>query len=139
MDIILLGQLLLGFLAAVAILVNIQLARLGRRYRSHQAMQTPLVAALLRWLPLAAVVVVAGGVTLAEISLSGYRQGQDVNGLSWFVVGTCLSIFADMCAAMTWITLREALKMTAASDDLETALAALASEDISPPTRQDEP
>src|SRR5690242_9673216 len=123
MDIILLGQLLLGVLAAVALLVNIQLARLGRRYRNYQAMQTPLMAALLRWLPLAAVVIVAGGVALGEISLLTYHHGQDVNGLSWFVVGACLSIFADMCAAMAWITLREALKMTEASDDLEAALA----------------
>jgi hypothetical protein len=139
MDIILLGQILLGSLAVVALLVNIRLARLGRRYRSHQAMRAPLVAALLRWLPLAAVVMVAGGVALGEITLLSYHQGQDVGGLSWFVVGACLSIFADMCAAMTWIALREALKMAEASDDLEAALAALASQDISVPARQDEP
>ncbi len=139
MDIILLGHLLLGLLAAVAILVNIQLVRLGRRHRGHQAMQAPLVAALLRWLPVAAIVIVAGGVALGEISLPGYHAGQDVNGLSWFVVGACLSIFADMCAAMAWIALREALKVTEASDDLEAALAALVSQDISSPTRQDEP
>ncbi|HEY7358134.1 MAG TPA: hypothetical protein VH590_16755 [Ktedonobacterales bacterium] len=139
MDMILLGQLLLGALAAVAVLVIIQLVRLGRRHRGQPGMQTPLVAALLRWLPLAVMVIVAGGVALGEISLLGYHAGQDVNGLSWFVVGACFSIFADMCAAMTWITLREALKMTEASDDLAAALSALAAQDISSPTQQDEP
>ncbi len=138
MDILLLGQCLLGALAAVAVLVNLQLVRLGRRHRGRRAMQAPLVAALLRWLPLAAIVIVAGGVALGEISLLGYHAGQDVNGLSWFVVGACLSIFADMCAAMTWITLREALKMTEASDDLEAALTALISRDISTPPGQNE-
>ncbi len=110
MDIIVLGQFLLGFLAAVAILVNIQLVRLGHRYRDRNAPLLPLVDRLLFWLPIAAVILAAGGVALGESSLLSYHEGQDVNGLSWFVVGAGLSIFADLCAALTWITLREAFK-----------------------------
>lgn len=112
MDIILLGHCLLGFLAVVAIIVNIQLVRLGRRFRGRQVPLTPFLASLLLWLPVMALVVVAGGVALGESSLLTYRAGQNAAGLSWFVVGTSLAIFADLCAAMTWITLREALKGT---------------------------
>jgi hypothetical protein len=130
-NIFVMGHLLLGFLAAVAIVVNFQLARLGRSHRHHRERLAPFVVALLLWLPLAAAVMVAGGVALGESSLLSYHDSQDVNGLDWFVVGACLSIFADVCAAMTLITLREALKMTEATDELEAALAQLASLDTS--------
>ncbi len=110
MDIILLGQGLLGFLAVVALAVNIQLVRLGRRYQGRHLPLTPFLASLLRGLPVVALVVVVGGVALGESSLLTYRAGQSAAGLTWFVVGASLAIFADLCAAMTWITLREALK-----------------------------
>jgi hypothetical protein len=112
MDIIILGQILLGFLAVVAIIVTILLLRLGRRYRGLQISLTPLANFFLRWLPFVALVVVASGVTLGETSLLSYHEAQDVSELNWFVVGACLAIFADLCAAMTWITLREAVKGT---------------------------
>src|SRR5215467_1924754 len=69
MDIIILGQCLLGFLAVVAILVNLQLARLGRRQRRRKTPLPPLVASLLLWLPVLASVIVAGGGALGESSL----------------------------------------------------------------------
>jgi hypothetical protein len=132
------GHLLLGFLAAVSMLVNIQLARLGRRQRRRNQLLAPFVASLLLWLPLVTVLIVAGGVALGEISLLGYRDSQDVNGLSWFVVGACLSIFANLCAAMTWIALREALKGPSAPDHLE-QMASLAAQDFSNRIEEDEP
>ncbi|HEY7347442.1 MAG TPA: hypothetical protein VH599_03920 [Ktedonobacterales bacterium] len=138
MNILVMGHLLLGFLTAVAILVNLQLVRLGRRYRSQHEMLPPAVASLLIWLPLAAAVMVAGGVALGESSLLSYHDAQDVGELSWFVVGACLSIFADLCAAMTWITVREALKVTDATDDLETALVSLGSQDMPSVIERDE-
>lgn len=118
MNILVLGHLLLGFLAAISILVNLALVRLGRRCRHRKELLTPFVVSILRWLPVAAVVMMAGGVALGESSLLSYHESQDVGGLSWFVVGASLAIFANLCAAMTWITLREALKLLDASDDL---------------------
>jgi hypothetical protein len=112
MDIIILGQFLLGFLTLVALAVNMQLVRLGRRFRARHVPLTPFLALLLLWLPVVALVVVAGGAALGETSLLTYRAGQDASGLDWFVVGASLAIFANLCAAMTWITLREALKGT---------------------------
>ncbi len=110
MDIMILGHCLLGFLAVVAIVVNIQLVRLARRYRERQLPMTPMLTLLLARLPLLALVVVAGGDALGESSLLTYRAGLDASGLDWFVVGASLAIFADLCSSMTWITLREALR-----------------------------
>jgi hypothetical protein len=138
MNIFVMGHVLLGFLAVVALLVNVQLVRLGRCHRHHTQRLTPFVAALLVWLPYAAGVMVVGGVALGETSLLGYQQGQDVNGLSWFVVGACLSIFANLCAAMTLITLSEALKVIDATDDLDTALAMLTQQEPPRVIEQDE-
>lgn len=138
MNIFVMGHVLLGFLAVVALLVNVQLVRLGRRHRHHTQRLTPFVVSLLVWLPYAAVVIVVGGVALGETSLLNYQHGQDVGGLSWFVVGACLSIFADLCAAMTLITLSEALKVINAADDLETALAAFTPQEPPRVIEQDE-
>jgi hypothetical protein len=139
MDILVLGQVLLGFLAAVAILVNIQLVRLGREYRRRNKSLAPILAAMLLWLPLLAGVIAAGGIALGESSLLSYRAGQDVNGLGWFVLGACLSIFADTIAATIWITMRDVLKMVDATDKLAEAFAILASQDSSDMIGQDEP
>ncbi len=131
------GHVLLGCLAAVSLLVNVLLMRLRRGLRPEAV--TRFAAAFLRWLPLAAVAMVAGGVALGEMSLLNYYDGQAVNGLDGFLVGAGLSIFADLCAAMTWIMLREAVKVTGAADDLEKALAVLAAQDFPGVGEQDEP
>jgi hypothetical protein len=138
MSIMLMGQLLLGFLAGASILVNIQLMRLGRHHRRHIELLAPLMRSLLLWLPHLALLIVAGAIALGESSLLGYRGSQDVNGLSGFVVGACLSIVADLCASLTLITLREAFKVTDTAGELERALANLASEASSKETEQDE-
>jgi hypothetical protein len=110
MNVLVMGQLLLGFLAAIALLVGAFFVRLRRRYRRLVARLTPM-SPLLLWLPLAAAVMVAGALALAELSLLGYNTSQDVEGLSWFVVGACLMIFANLCVALAAIALREALKV----------------------------
>jgi|SRR5579859_3026220 len=138
MNILLMGQLLLGFLVAVSILVNISLVGLGQRQRRSGALLPPFIVLLLRWLPWMAALMVVGGVALGESSLLGYQQSPDVNGLGWFVLGASLSIFADVCAAMTLITLREALKVTDATIDLATALTSLAAQALLERQEQDE-
>ncbi len=138
MDILLMGELLLGFLVAVALVVNVLLVRLGRRQRRSIVSLPSFIALLLRWLPWIAVFLVVGGVALGESGLLGYQQSPDVSGLGWFVVGASLSIFADVCAALMLITLREALKVTTATIDLETALASLAAQALREEEVQDE-
>jgi len=110
MNVLVMGQLLLGFLAVIAILSNALFVRLRQRYQRRMKILTPL-SPLLLWLPLVAAVMVAGALALAESSLLSYSASQDVNGLLWFVVGACLMIFADLCVALAAIALREALRV----------------------------
>lgn len=138
MNISIIGQFLLGFLAVVAILVNIQLVRLGLRYRKRRKALVPIAVALLFWLPLLDVVIAAGGIALAESSLLSYQGGQSANDLGWFVVGTGLSIFADTFAALIWIPIREVFNVSVATDDLLATFAMLASQVRARTTEEDE-
>jgi len=137
MDSIILGQFLLGFLAVVAIVVNIQLVRLGLRHRRRHKPQATIWVAALFWLPLLSVALAAGGIALAEISLLSNHAGQDVVWLGWFVLGAGLSIFADTFAALVWIPMREIFNVRVAIDDLVEPFAILASQARSP--EEDEP
>ncbi|HLV99731.1 MAG TPA: hypothetical protein VKT82_13760 [Ktedonobacterales bacterium] len=138
MDIIILGQFLLGFLAVVAILVNLQLMRLGLRYRKRHKAQATILVAMLFWLPLLAVVLAAGGITLAESSLLSPHTGQDMGWLGWFVLGVGLSIFADTFAALIWIPMREIFNTQIAIDDLVEPFAILASQARASSPEEDE-
>ncbi len=138
MDILIVGQFLLGFLAVIAILVNMQLLRLGLRYRKRHKPLAMIWVKTLFWLPLLAVLLAAGGIALAEISLLGYRAGQDVSGLGWFVVGAGLAIFADTFAALVWIPVREVFNMSVAIEDLDETFAMLASQVRDGATEEDE-
>jgi hypothetical protein len=138
MNIIILGQVLLGFLALVALLVNLQLARLGLRYRQRQKPLSALLVAALIWLPLLDVALAAGGIALAEITLLSYRAAPDVGGLGWFVVGAGLAIFADTFATLIWIPMREIFNTRVAIDDLAEPFAILASQVRLSATEDDE-
>ena len=138
MHIIILGQVLLGFLAVIAMLINLQLVRLGLRYRKRQKPLAPIGVALLFWLPLLSVALAAGGIALAESSLLSYHTGQDVGGIGWFVLGVGLSIFADTFAALIWIPMREIFNTRVAIDDLAEPFAILASQVRTRTTEEDE-
>jgi hypothetical protein len=116
MSVLVMGQLLLGFLTAIALLVGVLFVRLRQRYRRRVVLLKPM-SPLLLWLPLAAAVMVTGALALAERSLLSYNASQDVNGLSWFVVGACLLIFADLCVALAAIALREAVRVADMGDE----------------------
>lgn len=111
MNVQIVGQALLGGLLVVALLLNVQLGRLGRRHRRPiETLASPL-RALLLWLPWGVLLLVAGGMILAEISLLRYHDAQNLDGLSWFVVGACLMILADLFVALVYLPLREAFKV----------------------------
>lgn len=116
MSVQMMGQTLLGLLLLVAFLVNLALIRLGRRSLSRLAQVAAPMLLLLRWLPWLALLLAVGGLALAESSLLTYHDAQDPGSLSWLVIGACLMIVADLCAALVWITLREAFKATSSSD-----------------------
>lgn len=125
MDVLLMGQLLLLFLIVIALLVNGLLLRLGWRFRQALS-EVPLVLnALLLWAPLFLLVLVIGGAVLAEFNLFTFRDGQDdMSGLSWFIVGMCVVIFANVCSAFTFINLRETLKIASPANSVEGVLPA---------------
>jgi hypothetical protein len=116
MNVQVMGQTLLGVLLLVALLVNVALVRLGRRSLSRFAQLAAHMCLLLRWLPWLSLLVAVGGLVLAESSLLTYHAAQDPGSLSWLVIGACLMILADMCAALVWITLREAVKVARSSE-----------------------
>lgn len=116
MSVQVMGQALLGVLLLVAFLVNGALVRLGRRSASRFAQLAVPMQLLLRWLPWVALLLAVGGLALAESSLLTYRDAPDPGSLSWLVIGACLMILADMCAALVWITLREAVKVAGSSE-----------------------
>jgi hypothetical protein len=116
MNVQVMGQTLLGVLLLVALLVNIALLRLGRRSLSHFTQLAAPMRSLLLWLPWLALLLAGGGLALAESSLLTYHDAQDLSSLNWLVIGACLIILADVCAALVWITLREAIKATSSSD-----------------------
>ena len=139
MNSIILGQFLLGFLAVIAMLVNIQLVRLGLRHRKRHKPLAPIGAALLFWLPLLAVALAAGGIALAESNLLGYHAGQDVGWLGWFVLGVGLTIFADTFAALVWIPMREIFNVSVAVEDLVEPFAILAAQVRARAAEENEP
>lgn len=119
MDVLLMGQFLLLFLIVIALLVNGLLLRLGLRFRQALS-EVPLVLnALLLWAPLFLLALVIGGAVLAEFNLFTFRDGQDMSGMSWFIVGMCLVIFANVCSAFTFINLRETLKIASLANVVE--------------------
>jgi hypothetical protein len=125
MSSLLLGHLLLGVLGVIGLVVTILLLRQVR----HLSAGTPAFRTVLHWLPIIALIVMAGGVALAESSLLSIQGGQGVDGLGGFVIGTCLVIFADLCVALACISLREVLKTTRAADDLRALLSPLSSQE----------
>ena len=116
MSALIMGQLLLGFLAVASILVNLLFVRLKRHYQCQMEIPTALPA-LLFWLPLGMAVVVIVALALAESGLLSYGASQDLNGVSRFVIGTCLLIFADLCVALAGIALKEVVKMANTADN----------------------
>lgn len=125
MSTLFLGHLLLGLLGLVGLVFTVLLLRQVRPLSAG----TPAFRTALHWLPIIALVVVIGGVALAEGSLLSIQSGQGVDGLSGFVIGTCLVIFADLCTALACISLREALKTARAADDLTVLLSAFSSQE----------
>ncbi len=116
MSVQVMGQSLLGLLLLAALLVNLALIRLGRRSWGCLVQVAAPMQLLLRWLPWVALLLAVGGLALAESSLLTYHTAQDPGSLSWLVIGACLMIVADLCAALVLITLREALKTVSSSD-----------------------
>ena len=125
MDIVVMGQLLLGCLLVIALLVNGLLLRL--RWRLRRAFsEAPLVLnALLLWAPVFLLAVGIGGAALAGFNLLTFRNGQDTSGVSWFMLGTCLVIFANVCSAFILIRLRETLNIALGANRLEMGLLSL--------------
>ncbi len=122
------GHLLLGLLAVVGLVVSMLLLRQVR----HLPSGALAFRVALRWLPIIVLVIVAGGAALAESSLLTVQDGQGVDGLNGFVVGTCLVIFADLCAVLACISLKEALKTARSADDLGVLLSSLPSYENTP-------
>lgn len=125
MDVLLMGQLLLVFLIVIALLVNGLLLRLGCRFRQALSAVPLALNALLLWAPLFLLALVIGGAVLAEFNLFTFRDGQDMSGMSWFIVGMCLVIFANVCSAFTFINLRETMKIAALATVVEATMPAL--------------
>lgn len=125
MDVLLMGQLLLVFLIVIALLVNGLLLRLGWRFRQALSAVPLALNALLLWAPLFLLALVIGGAVLAEFNLFTFRDGQDMSGMSWFIVGMCLVIFANVCSAFTFINLRETMKIAALATVVEATMPAL--------------
>ena len=122
MDVLLMGQVLIGCLLVLALLVNGLLLRLGWRLRHNLSAVPLLLNALLLWAPVVLLAVVIGGAALAEFNLFTFRNAQDTSGVSWFMLGTCLVIFANVCSAFILIRLRETLNMARRANDLDTLL-----------------
>jgi hypothetical protein len=116
MSVQVMGQTLLGLLLLAACLINGVLLRLGRRSASRFAPLAAPMRFLLRWLPWVALLLAVGGLALAESSLLTYHEASDPGSVSWLVIGACLMMLSDMSAALVWITLREAVKVTGASE-----------------------
>lgn len=115
MSVQVMGQTLLGLLLLVSLLVNASLLRLVKRGAALWGDVAAPLRAFLRWLPWVALLLTLGGLALAEGSLLTYHQAQNLDGLNWLVIGACLMIFANLCAAMVWLALREAVKITRSS------------------------
>jgi hypothetical protein len=122
MDVLLMGQLLLGCLLLIALLVNGLLLRLGQQLR-HALSEVPgSLNTLLLWAPVGLLAMVLGGAALAEYNLFTFRDAPDTSGISWFMLGACLMIFANVCSAFILIRLKETLSMAKRANDLEMLL-----------------
>lgn len=122
MDVLLMGQLLLGCLLFIAFLVNGLLLRLAQRLRHTLSEVGGSLNALLLWAPVGLLAMVLGAAALAEFSLFTFRDAPDTSGISWFMLGACLMIFANVCSAFTLIRLKEALSIARRANTLEMLL-----------------
>ena len=122
MDVLLMGHLLLGCLLVIALLVNGLLLRLGQQFR-HTLSEVPgSLNALLLWAPIALLAMVIGAAALAEFNLFTFQDAPDTSGVSWFMLGACLMIFANVCSAFILIRLKETLRMAKSAHHLEMLL-----------------
>lgn len=120
MSVLLMGHLLLGCLLLIALLANGLLLRLGQQWR-HRAPGS--LHTLLLWMPVGLLAVALLATALAEFNLLTYQHEPDTSGVSWFMLGACLMIFADVCSTVILIRLKELLHtMRRARDDLEIML-----------------
>lgn len=138
MDVLLMGQLLLGCLLAMAFLMNGLLLRLGWRLRQSLSEAALSLNALLLWAPMFLLLVVIGGAAFAWFNLFTFRDAQDTSGVSWFMLGTCLVIFADVCSAFILIRLKETRTMARSANDPEMLLFPLGTSEHSDGEKQAE-
>ncbi len=122
MDVLLMGQLLLGCLLLIALLVNGLLLRLGQRLRHALSEASGSLNTLLVWAPVGLLAMAVGAAALAEFSLFTFRNAPDTSGISWFMLGACLMIFANVCSAFILIRLKETLSIARRANTLETLL-----------------
>lgn len=122
MDVLLMGQLLLGCLLLIAFLVNGLLFRFGQRLRQTLSEAPGSLNTLLLWAPVGLLAMVLGAAALAEFSLFTFRNAPDTSGIGWFMLGACLMIFANVCSAFILIRLKEALSIARGANTLEMLL-----------------
>ena len=119
MDVLLMGQLLLGCLLVIAFVVNGLLLRLRQRLRHILSEASWSLHTLLLWASVGLLFVVLSATALAEFSLFTFQNAPDTSRVSWFMLGACLMIFANVCSAFTLIRLRETLSMAKSANTLE--------------------
>lgn len=118
-DVLPMGQMLLGALLLIALIVNVRLLWLGQRLRHTLSEGAGSLHTLLLWAPIGLLVVALSATALAEFSLLTFRNAPDTSRVSWFMLGACLMIFANVCSAFILIRLKETLHMAKNANALE--------------------